>query len=566
MLSRGALAATLSLFVFLTLISCGPGSKPSADDADHSSGTSRAVLFDESTDELGLRFIHSLNLTGKFPLQEITGAGMAVFDANGDGRLDLLCLESGSAKEGVADRLFLQGADGKLKDVGPEAGFVPAFSTGCAVGDIDNDGDLDVYVGAVGQDHLYLNDGHGRFRDVGDQMGFVDNGFSTSIALLDYNLDGYLDVFVCRCSVLVDPPPVCVLTSGRQDYCHPTLYDPISSQLWRNEGGKRFVDVSADAGIAKKDSYGLGVTVDDFNDDSWPDLYVANDSVPNFMWINDKMGHFEEVGLMSGTAVNSQGASEGSMGLAIGDIDGNGYPDIFTTNVRRESNTLYLGEQGLNFTDGTATTGLAAASLPYTGWGTAFFDPDNDGDLDLMIVNGSVARSDPPFEGARKGTHWEHYAEGNLFFENIGQGRLRPAQELAGAPCSWLANHRSLVAVDFDGDGGEDVFTNAISEDTKFYRNVDEDRGYWIKVDVIDPKLKRRAMGAVVRVYVGKKILRGFVNSATSYLASCLAPLQFGLGDHAKVDRVEVIFPGGETQVFPGGAHGQVLVLERKRK
>ncbi len=557
----------LILLGALCLSACGgdPSVEPDLRSSkSQATGDGPGQIFADATQEIRLDHVGALKLSGTFALYEITGTGMAVFDANGDKRLDLLCLQNGSLSEGVPDRLFLQGKDGKL--VSTDSGFSPSFSTGCSVGDVDNDGDVDIYVGGIGQDHIYLNDGNGKFRDASKEMGIGDNGFTTSIAFIDYDLDGFLDIFVCRCSVLQDPPPECLLASGAPDFCHPRLYKKIDSQLWRNVGGKRFVNVSAEAGIKGKLSYGLGVIADDFNDDGWPDLYVANDSVPNFMWINNKKGGFVETGLMSGTAVNSQGSPEGSMGLAVGDIDGNGYPDIFTTNVKMESNTLYLGRKGLSFSDGTAITGLAAASLPYTGWGTAFFDPDNDADFDLMIVNGSVARNDPPFLGAQKGSTWEYYSEGNLYFENHGAGLLKSAQEVATLPCDWVANHRAMVAVDFDGDGGEDVFIDAMSEETRFYRNTVQDRGNWIKVEVVDDDLNRYAHGAVVRVYSGDMMTRGIVNSATSYLSSCLAPLNFGLGKRTKVDRIEVIFPGGEKQVFPGCTHGQTVVLRRQRK
>lgn len=559
-----AVAATLLLLATVVLSSCGAKSASNNSDSNEEDGSQ--TLFADSSAAIGLDFRSQLKLMGSFALYEITGSGMAVFDANADGRLDLLCLQNGTLAEPKPDQLYLQGEDGKLVDASATSNFVPAFSTGCTVGDIDNDGDVDIYVGAIGQDRLYLNDGTGKFRDASQELGLEDNGFTTSLAFLDYDLDGFLDVFVVRCSVLQEPAPECILATGVQDFCHPRLYQKISSQLWRNIGGKKFENVSKQTGIAEKESYGLGVIVDDFNDDGWPDLYVANDSVPNFLWINNKQGGFEETGLMSGTAVNSQGSSEGSMGLAVGDIDGNGYPDIFTTNVKLESNTLYFGGKGLSFSDGTAIAGLAQPSLPYTGWGTAFFDPDNDTDYDLILVNGSVARNVPPFKGSKKGSVWEHYSEGNLFFENRGDGKLALNNEIAAAPCNWVANHRAMVAVDFDGDGGEDLFIDAMSEETRYFRNVAKNRGNWIKIEVIDDQLNRYAMGAVVRIYSGDLMLRGIVNSATSYLSSCLAPLKFGLGEKTKVDRVEVVFPGGEKQTFPGGDHGKTLVLRRQRK
>jgi hypothetical protein len=206
------------------------------------------------------------------------------------------------------------------------------------------------------------------------------------------------------------------------------------------------------------------------------------------------------------------------------------------------------------------------ASLPYTGWGTAFFDAENDGDQDLMIVNGAVARNDSPRKGAIKGSTWEYYSEGNLFFENQGEGRLDIANEKAQSACDWAANHRSMLAVDFDGDGGEDLFINAISASTKYYHNVALKRGNWIKIEVLDEALKRYAMGAVVRAYVGETVYRATVNSATSYQAAALVPIHFGIGEATQVDRIEVDFPGGDKQTFPGGKHSQTMVLRRQRK
>ncbi len=555
--------AVFLLSAGLLLFACGDrSSTASSESSGEGEAFSPPSLFRDATAEVGLTFVHHIDLTGTFPIYEITGSGMAVFDANGDGRLDLLCLDSGSLEQGRADRLYLQDSGGRLQ-LREDAGFTPAFSTGCTVGDLDNDGDLDLYVGALGMDHIYLNDGTGRFRDVSSEMGLVDNGFTTSVALVDYDLDGFLDVFCCRYVSLRGRAPSCTGDQGGPDYCTPKSYPRITSQLFRNNGGRRLLDVSADAGIGSVKSHALGVMIDDFNDDGWPDIYVANDTDPNLMWINSQKGRFSNAALMTGTAVNRQGASEGSMGLAIRDVDGDGLRDIFTTNYVRESNTLYLASGGMQFKDGTIMAGLSVPSLPFTGWGTAFFDPDNDADLDLVVVNGAAARRASVQKGAARGSPWTYYAEKNLYFENSGEGRFRAAPDLAQDVCRWVANNRSLLAVDFDGDGGVDVLANAMSEGTKFFRNVAPRRGNWIKIDVLDSRYNRRAHGAVVRVYLPDRMEHSVVRAATSYQAALAAPLHFGLGEATGVERIEVRFPGEGWRSWPGAAAGQTLILKR---
>jgi hypothetical protein len=507
-------------------------------------------------------FVHRVERTGAFPLPEIMGAGCAIFDADGDGRLDLYFTNAGRCGgEGAPNALYLRAADGTYRDASASSGLADAgYGMGVAVGDIDNDGDLDVYVGNDGPDALYRNDGGGRFTDVTAHAGIVGGEWTTSVAFLDFDVDGWLDVWVVH-YVAYDPNRACNNQSSARDYCTPKVFAGVPDRLYRNRGDGTFEDVSERAGIAGVAFNGLGITVEDFDDDGWPDVYVANDGQANHLWRNARDGTFRESALALGCAVNANGAAEASMGVAAGDVDGDGDLDLFMTHLWREKNTLYVREDH-GFVDGSMQSGLAAPSYPFTGFGTALLDLEHDGDLDVVIVNGRVEQgpSDPRAGGD---PFWSRYAETNQIFVGDGSGRFSDASAGCAAFCSPVEVSRGLAVDDLDGDGDLDVVLANLAGPARLYENVAEKRGHWLQVRAVDRALQRDVYGAVVRVHAGGKVLRRTVGPASSYLSSSSIAVHFGLGAASAIDRIEVRWPGGEHETFVGIPVDQRIVLTR---
>ena len=345
----------------------------------------------------GLTFVHDAGIDGTFFMPEIIGAGVALFDYDSDGDLDIYLVDGGphdrTERSETMNRLFSQEAGGRFVDRTAESGLGDTgYGMGTALGDIDNDGDLDLFVSNYGADVLYRNDGGGRFSDITAASGISGDDWSTSACFLDYDNDGWLDLYVAG-YVHDRPAKACTDSAGRKEYCGPMTYRGVPDKLWRNEGDGRFANVAESSGIARGAGKGLGVVSADFNGDGRVDIFVANDGEANNLWINQGAGQFEDQALMMGVAYNSFGKPEASMGVALGDLNADGRLDLYVTHLVRETNTLYTGaDSGMQ--DSTGLTGSGAESMPYTGFGTAFLDADNDGDLDLAVANGRVTRND----------------------------------------------------------------------------------------------------------------------------------------------------------------------------
>lgn len=523
-------------------------------------------LFTDITADVGLDFIHQAGVDSSFYMPEIGGAGAAFLDFDNDGDLDIYLVNggshAGSAKE-VSNRLYRQDADGKLTDVTEFSGLGDTgYGMGVAVGDIDNDGFVDVYVSNVGPDALYRNLGDGSFQDISATAGINNSAWSSSIVFFDYDRDGLLDIYITN-YLKLDANVTCPDPAGRPDYCGPASFDGVADVLYHNLGNGRFADVSVSSGIASGGSKGLGVISADFNDDLYPDLYVANDGEANHLWINNRDGTFTDQASASGVALSGLGRPEAGMGIAFADLEDDGDFDLFVTHFRGETNTLYRAVEN-GYRDESSPAGMDLASRPRTGFGTGFFDFDNDGDLDLVVVNGGVVRGATTVMGA--GGYWDAYSEPNLLFENRserGNGiRFVDVSSFAPDLTADIASSRGLAFGDFDNDGGVDLLLNNAGGGARLLRNSGP-RGHWLLVRLVDPEQGGNAYGTMVTVSSGRQKMRRVVAPAYSYQSSNDVRVHFGLGESEMIDELEVKWPDGTTETYSNIGSDQRIVITK---
>ena len=528
-----------------------------------------APLFTEITEEVGLDFLHDPGAEGKYWLPEITGSGGAFLDYDNDGDLDIYLVQggplpgSGNAKR-LPNRLYRANPDGTFTDVTSRSGLGDSgYGVGVAAGDMDNDGLVDVYLANYGPDALYHNEGGGKFTDITQAAGIAGNAWSTSVAFCDFDQDGYLDLYVTH-YVEHDSTKSCVRADGIPDYCSPQSYSYRADVLYHNNGDGTFTDVSRQAGIARVEAPGLGILCSDFTGDGLPDFYVANDGEANHLWVNQGKGKFEDQAFVFGTALNSMGLAEASMGVALGDVEGDGDLDLFMTHLTNQTNTLYLNDGLFGFEDVTAARGLGASSLKFTGFGTAFFDFDHDGDLDIVIVNGRVAW-DPPLPDARMSEYWNPYAEPNFLLENDGTGKFDDITASTGAFGEEVEISRGLALGDVDGDGDLDILVTHSAGPARLFRNDAQKKGGWLMVRALDSGGKRDAHGAVVTVTAGGKSYVRVADAAFSFLSSNDPRAHFGIVGASKADRILVRWPDGTEEGFPGAPLNQTVVVRKGR-
>jgi hypothetical protein len=557
----------------------GPGCRPPPPAAE---GPSAPPWFRDVTEECGLDFVHDAGPTGDYFMPQVMGSGAALLDYDNDGRLDVYLLQNGGPGSRSTNQLFHQGADGRFTDVSAGSGLdVAGYGMGVAVGDVNNDGWPDVLVTEYGRLRLFLNNGNGTFRDATKEAGLESVLWGTSAAFVDYDRDGWLDLVVVN---YVDYSPSRPCGDARQpDYCHPNAFVGAVTKLYHNRGplrgqsdGRapppaapvRFEDVTLQSGLGRLPGPGLGVVCADFDGDGWPDLFVANDSRANRLWVNQRDGTFREEGVLRGVAYNALGRAQANMGVALGDTSGRGLFDLYVTHLTQETNTLWRqGPRGL-FRDETAAAGLAGPRWRGTGFGTVLGDFDHDGALDLAVVNGRVARAGgraaAPGPGpAALAPFWRDYAERNQLFANAGGGRFRDISPDNAPFCGTAAVARGLACGDLDGDGALDLLVTTVAGRARLYRNVAPGRGHWLLVRALDPALKRDAYGAEVTVRAGGRRWRRWLSPGSSYLCSNDPRAHFGLGQAERVDAVEVRWPDGSAEVFPGCGADRVVVLRK---
>jgi hypothetical protein len=523
--------------------------------------------FADVTDEVGLHFVHDAGPIGDYPMPQIMGSGVAVFDFNNDGLLDVYLLQNAGPNSGAKNRLFQQLPNGTFKDVSAGSGLdIDGYNMGVAIGDVNNDGWPDVLVTQFGGVKLFLNNGNGTFTDVTEEAGLKNPGWATSSAFFDYNRDGWLDLVVTN---YVDYTPwPCGPTSGAGDYCNPNVFRGRVTRLFKNCGatanGKRvaFEDVTVAAGLGGLIGPGLGVICTDINGDGWPDIFIANDSQPNYLWINRDGKTFTEEAHARGVACNYMGEAWANMGVAYGDVDGHGLPDLFVTHLTYETNTLWKQGPRGKFRDQTALTGLASPKWNATGFGTVMGDFTNAGALDIAVVNGGVAHG-PPANAAVLGPHWSQYAQRNQLFANDGSGKFRDISPQNKALCSTANVARGLAVGDLFNDGGLDLVITTIAGPARLYRNIAPERGHWLVVRALDPALKRDAYGAELRIEQGGKKWWRQIDAAGSYLSSSDPRAHFGLGKLERVETIHVLWPDGAKEDFDCGKIDRQIVLKK---
>jgi hypothetical protein len=524
---RTGLAAGLRSLVLLTGLAVTIAGGEAATDAQPTG----EPFFSEVADRLGVGFEHQRGRAERFWLPEIMSGGAAWLDYDDDGDLDLYLVQGGeltatgegdrNTTDRPGNRLYRNDGAGGFLDVTDDVGVGDTgYGMGAAVGDVNGDGAVDLYVTNVGRNVLFVNGRNGTFRRV--EAGVDDAAWGASAAFSDIDLDGDLDLFLVNYVAWSPANEVECFSGGLRDYCHPDRYrSPQADRLFRNLGDGVFDDVSDAAGLGRAFGNGLGIAPLDFDADGRPDFYVANDGMPNQLWINLGDGRFADRAIENGCAVNSAGSTEAGMGVAVGDVDGDGRRDLLLTHLRQETNTLYLNRGGF-CEDATARFGLAAPSINRTGFGTGLIDFDHDGFLDLFVANGRIGRAQAPHVDG------DPFAEPNQLYLGTEGARFRllpPA--LSG---SSIDNSRAAALGDFDGDGAMDVAVVTNGGPVRLLRNRATSGRSWVRFRLRDPA-GADALGSKVAVEADGRVQRRRLESAYGYFSANEPVAEFGLGE-----------------------------------
>ena len=498
--------------------------------------------------------------TSKQYIIETTGSGIAFIDYDNDGLLDLFVLSG----KGGTNRMYHNEGRDRFRDVTDELGLhSDAWSEGVCTGDYDNDGFTDLFVTAWGGNHLYRNIGGKHFEDVTARAHLTQDRprYNTGCAFVDVNRDGNLDLFVAN---YLKFDPATTPQPGANPYCYyraiavncgPRGLPFDRNILYRNNGNGTFTDISEESGIAKPlGHYGLGVLTGDFNEDGLPDIYVACDQTPSLLYINKGNFKFEEEGVLRGVAFDQDGKAMSGMGVAAGDYDGDGHPSIFRTNFSDEFETLYRNRGGGIFDDVTLSAGLGQ-NTRYVGWGTGFFDFSNSGLKDLFLVNGHVF---PEVENLHIDIHYKDRA---ILYENLGDGRFRDISSQAGPALAEKHSSRGAAFGDIDNDGTIEIAVNNQNEPPSLLKESENPTGHWIILQLTGTRSNRSAIGARVKLTANGHRQAEEVRSGGSYLSQSDLRLHFGVGSASRIDRIEITWPSGQTQLVDNQACDRILQI-----
>jgi hypothetical protein len=560
-MTRSGSALSLAALALLLLPGCRAATPPTAGataavPAAHATPapadtTPPPVTFTDVTAAAGIHFRHENGAFGKKYLPETVGSGVAFLDFDGDGHLDLFFVNSrgfaGHEKKPLAtSALYRNRGDGSFEDVSVKAGLaVTLYGLGATAGDYDGDGDPDLFVTALGPDHLFRNQGNGTFADVSRAAGIDDDDFGSSATWLDHDNDGDLDLAVGNYVHWTPATDLhCTLDGKNKSYCTPESYEGASPRLWRNEGNGKFSDQTRAAGLWKPTAKTLGIVAADLDQDGAVDLFVANDTQPNYLFHNRGDGTFSEVGVTSGVAFSEAGVARGAMGIDAGDYSGSGRPSLVIGNFANEMISLYHNEGRSLFVDAAPVSGVGRASLLTLAFGCFFFDFDRDGRLDIYVANGHV---EDDIEAIQPQVT---YAEPPHLFHNRGDGHFVDVAAAMGGGFGTPRVARGAAYGDYDGDGDLDVVVTTKGGPAQLFRNDLGVKRHWVAVLPRGTRSNRDGFGAVVKLTAGGKTQTAWVKAATSYLSQSERAVSFGLGDATGVERIEIAWPSGQKDTF----------------
>lgn len=537
-------------------------------------------IFTECAKDAGIDFVHFNGMSGAHYYPEVMGSGVALFDFDNDGDLDIFLVQGATLgpkdisqatfrpQSPLCGRLYrndsVRHSDGsctlKFVDVTEESGIkATGYGMGVAAADFNNDGWIDLYITNFGHNQLWRNNGNGSFTDVTTESGTGVPGWSCSAAFVDFDRDGWLDLFVCNyVDFRFTDPKTCLAPSGAQDYCGPTAFRALPNRLLRNRRDGTFEDVTTKSKIGTEFYGALGVLCADFNGDGWPDIFVTNDMRPNQLWINRCDGTFRNDALIAGCALNGDGRPQSSMGIDAGDMFGHGFEDLVITNLTGQYAYLYANDGKGWFEDRSFGSGLASATRPYTGFGVSMFDYDNDGYLDLLMVNGAVTMIE---DQMRKNSLYP-LAQANLLFHNNGSGQFENVTDRAGASFSQLEVGRGAAFGDIDNDGDIDVVLVNNSGPARLLVNNLGHKKPWIGFRMIGNKFSRDMLGTRVAVFRrNAPTLWRRVHSDGSYCSSNDPRVLFGLGEGTDIIKVQAHWISGRVEEWTGLPLGKYTTL-----
>jgi enediyne biosynthesis protein E4 len=521
------------------------------------------IVFTDVTAQAGIHFTHNSGRAGKKFLPETLGSGCAFFDADGDGWPDILLINSKDwtpRGRKSLPALYHNNHDGTFTDITRGSGLdVEMYGMGVAIADFDNDGRDDVYITALDGDHLFHNEGNGKFRDVTQAAGIQNASFGTSAAWFDFDRDGKLDLFVAN---YVEWTPKldlwCSLDGSTKSYCTPESYKGTRSRLFHNLGGGRFEDVAVQAGVADPTSKSLGVAVLDYNNDGWPDLFVANDTQPNKLYRNNRNGTFTEEGIAAGVAYGEEGVARGAMGVDSADYDHSGRTHLLVGNFSNQMLGLYHNEGNGLFVDEAASSDVGRSSLLSLTFGLFFFDYDLDGYPDIFTANGhideQIGRVQPKVS----------YRQPPLLFRNLGDGRFKNVTAQMGAAFNRPIVARGAAYADFDRDGDLDLLISTNDGPAYLFRNDGGNRNHWLTIRLAGTKSNRDGIGAVVLVQSSSGTQSSTVHSGSSYCSQSDFALTFGLSKDTSAS-VEIQWPSGIKQSIGKFTANEFLTIDESR-
>lgn len=531
------------------------------------------IRFEEIAQRAGLKYVTANGNTENKNQPQTMVAGVALFDYDGDGYLDVYFIGGAAIpslqKETPAywNRLFHNNRDGTFTDVTEKAGLAGAgYGSGVAVGDYDNDGRPDVFVANVTGNQLFHNNGDGTFTDVTGKAGVggaLLNGkkmWSVGGGWFDYNNDGLLDLFVVNyCVWEVNKDPYCRIKEGVRAYCHPKNYASLHNTIYRNNGDGTFTDVSNELGIAQQFGKGMSVTFADYDGDGYLDAFVANDTTQNFLFHNLKGKKFEEVALPAGVGYAADGNARSGMGADFRDVNNDGRPDIWHTAVEHEGFPLWINAGNGEFQDATVESGLRK-TYDMSGWGAGMADFDNDGWKDLFVARANVMDNIGLQDSAR------HYPEPNTIFRNLGNGKFEDVSGTVGPDFQIEAAHRGVAFGDLDNDGRIDMVVSVLDGPAELFHNITENGNHWILLKLVGTKSNRMGIGAQIHITTEDGNQQwNEVTTAVGYASASDSRVHFGLGKNEKIKEIEIRWPSGIKQVLRDVAGDRILTIEEPR-